>query len=118
MNPATDILRENGIKLPSTALGKYSTTCPKCSHTRTKKKAKCLGVLIDERGTCWKCNHCGWSGPEKGSGKSNGQGGEFVATYDYRDADGVLRFQKVRNPPGAKTRFFMRRPDGQGGWIN
>jgi hypothetical protein len=68
----------------------------------------------------WGCNHCGWTGPEKGAGKSNGNGwgGGFAATYDYHDAAGVLRFQKVRNPPGSEPPFFMRRPDGNGGWIN
>jgi hypothetical protein len=64
---------------------------------------------------CWGCNHCAWTGPEKGSG--NGHGASFTATYDYRDADGRLVFQKVRNPPGREPRFWCRRPDGNG-WIN
>jgi hypothetical protein len=78
-----------------------------------------LGVTIDGDTVHWGCNHCGWTGPEKGTGKSNGNGwgGGFTAIYDYC-ADGVLRFQKVRNPPGSGPRFFMRRPDGNGGWIN
>lgn len=36
------------------------------------------------------------------------------AAYDYRDADGTLRFQVCRMEP--KT-FRQRRPDGNGGWI-
>ena len=41
----------------------------------------------------------------------------FVASYDYRDADGTLLFQKVRfaEPDGKKT-FRQRKPDGKGGW--
>ncbi|MFN8678792.1 MAG: DUF3987 domain-containing protein [Thermomicrobiales bacterium] len=39
----------------------------------------------------------------------------IVATYDYVDAQGVLRYQAVRREPKG---FFQRRPDGQGGWIN
>jgi putative DNA primase/helicase len=38
----------------------------------------------------------------------------IVATYDYRDTDGTLRFQVCRMDP--KT-FRQRRPDGNGGWI-
>lgn len=39
---------------------------------------------------------------------------QIVATYDYRDADGVLLFQVVRKQPKA---FTQRRPSGAGGWI-
>ncbi len=38
-----------------------------------------------------------------------------VATYDYRDANGKLLFQVCRT---ADKRFFQRRPDGKGCWIN
>src|SRR5262249_7712146 len=67
----------------------------------------------------WGCSHCGWTGPEKGAASGNGQLRREAATYhDYTDADGTLLFQKVRNPPGSKMRFYCRRPDGNGGWIN
>lgn len=48
---------------------------------------------------------------------STGQGGSkrrIVATYDYRDAAGHLRFQTVRFVP---KDFCQRHPDGNGGWI-
>jgi putative DNA primase/helicase len=114
-----ELLNQAGISLPSYATGNHTSICPNCSPNRKPhhQKLKCLGVKIDDQGATWRCNHCGWSGPQKGTGKSNGQGGEFAAIYDYRDAEGVLRFQKVRNLPGSKTRFFMRRPDGPGKWI-
>jgi hypothetical protein len=116
-----ELLAANRIELSSTQPGRYHATCPECSAKRTKpnQRKKVLGVTIDGNGAHWGCNHCGWTGPQKGSsGKGNGHGGEFATTYDYRGTDGVVRFQKVRNPPGSKTRFFMRRPDGKGGWIN
>jgi putative DNA primase/helicase len=37
-----------------------------------------------------------------------------VATYDYIDAEGTLRFQAIRYDP---KDFRQRRPDGRGGWI-
>lgn len=40
---------------------------------------------------------------------------KLVATYDYRDASGVLLFQAIRYTPKG---FSQRRPDGEGGWIN
>jgi hypothetical protein len=82
------------------------------------RSERVLGVTIEGNSARWGCNHCDWKGPEKGNYKANGHASEFSTTYDYRDADGVLRFQKMRNPPGSKTRFFMRRPDSKGGWIN
>jgi hypothetical protein len=118
-----ELLAANGIHLESYAPGRRYTVCPQCSQLRTgaaHQRAKVLGVTINGEGTHWGCNHCNWTGPEKGIGKSNGHGHDhgFAATYDYRDADGVLRFQKVRCLPGSKTRFFMRRPNGHNGWIN
>jgi hypothetical protein len=41
--------------------------------------------------------------------------GEVIATYDYKDASGKLLFQVCRT---ADKRFFQRRPDGKGGWVN
>jgi len=45
--------------------------------------------------------------------------GQIVATYDYVDADGILRFQVCRIEPGDNGRakdFRQRQPDGRGGW--
>jgi hypothetical protein len=47
--------------------------------------------------------------------KSNGTLRDtIVATYDYRDSDGLLQYQVVRFKP---KKFRQRRPDGNGGWI-
>ena len=112
-----ELLAKHKITLDNDAPGQHSAICPRCSHERKKKNVKCLGVLIDADGksACWNCGHCGWKGPEKGSG---GTRRESDITYDYTDTDGALLFQKVRNPPGSTARFYCRRPDGNGRWIN
>lgn len=120
MSSAQLLLNQAGIHLRSYAPGNYASTCPNCSAKRKAQhqKLQCLGIKIDEKGATWHCNHCDWSGPERGSGcPGNGQD-KFEAIYDYHDRDGALRFQKIRNPMGSKKRFWMRRPNGPGAWIN
>ena len=51
---------DNGIEIPHNATGQVQTTCPKCSHERRKKNAKCLSLNV-EKGV-WHCHHCDWSG--------------------------------------------------------
>ena len=53
-----------GIDLKTSRVsGEVVTICPQCSHTRKKKKDKCLSVNLDKK--VWHCNHCGWSGALK-----------------------------------------------------
>lgn len=53
-------LADVGIELPQGRAGEIDTTCPRCSPSRKKSRAKCLSVnTID--GT-WYCHHCGFSG--------------------------------------------------------
>jgi len=53
-----------GIEIPSDgASGEVYTTCPKCSHERKKKNAKCLSANLDSG--LWVCHHCAWSGSLK-----------------------------------------------------
>lgn len=49
-----------GIDVGNKISGQLYTTCPKCSHDRKKKSAKCLGVNLDKG--IWHCVHCNWSG--------------------------------------------------------
>jgi twinkle protein len=50
-----------GIQIPEGANGpEVFLACPKCSHTRTKSRVKCLSVNI-EKGV-WCCHHCGFAG--------------------------------------------------------
>src|SRR5262249_28804134 len=116
MNTA-ELLAKSGMKLPSTAPGRYYTTCPKSSRERGKahQENKVLGVSIESDDSVhWGCNHCGWSGPEKGTG-GNGQWRPLTC-YVYRDASGAPHFRKVRNLPGREPRFWLEQPDGNGGW--
>jgi hypothetical protein len=80
--------------------------------------AKVLGITVDDIGVKWGCNHCGLTGG--GYFKSNsGRDDGFPGLYDYHHpTNGKLLFQKVRNHPGREPRFWLRRPDGNGGWIN
>ncbi|MPZ39843.1 MAG: AAA family ATPase [Rhizobiales bacterium] len=111
-----EVLRANKIVLPSTAPGRYYTTCPQCSQTRKKAKAPCLGVTVDEAGAHWGCSHCNWTG----GGKSNGaasrepRGDKYIAIYDYTDEGGATLFQVCRT---ADKQFPQRKPDGKGGWT-
>jgi putative DNA primase/helicase len=114
-----ELLNTNGITLQSYAPGRYYTTCPQCSQNRTKtghKNFKCLGVTITDDGrVMWGCNHCQWSGPEKGTGER--RSAEDLISYIYRGRDGVVSFRKVRNRPGKQPRFWLERSDGKGGWV-
>ena len=120
MKTADEILHEHGIAPPPPGKQRYYTTCPQCSANRSPahQKAACLGVTVKGDGVTWGCNHCLWTGGGYYNGKINGPGGEPARTYDYLDEQGDLLFQKVRNPPGNAQRFWQRRPDGKGGWIN
>ncbi len=46
-------------------------TCPQCSHTRKKPKARCLSVNTVEG--VWCCHHCDWRGTLKGGEESRSQ---------------------------------------------
>jgi hypothetical protein len=43
--------------------------------------------------------------------------GPIIATYDYLDEAGDLKFQVVKYDSKPKKTFSQRRPDGSGGWI-
>jgi hypothetical protein len=112
------LLTKNSIRLESYAPGRHYTTCPKCSHTRSgpHQKIKVLGITIGDDGSvCWGCNHCAWTGPEKGSGERRER--RELISHIYRDKDGVVRFRKVRNLPGRDPKCWFERPGGRGGWI-
>ena len=72
----------------------------------------------------WKCRVCIGGGGYVNLARALGiefQSGRWEAqetVYDYRGADGVLRFQVVRRdfPDGSKT-FPQRRPTGRGEWA-
>jgi twinkle protein len=49
-----------GIEGADRRTGEFSTVCPECSESRSKKNIKCLSVNGDKG--VWHCQHCGWSG--------------------------------------------------------
>jgi hypothetical protein len=116
MSPA-DLLRQNGINLPSYAPGQYDTTCPRCSHDRRKSKLECLSVLIDGDGACWNCHHCGWCGPQKDDGARGNGADRELPFHIYRDKDGVIQFRKVRNVPGREPKCWFQHQDDAGHWL-
>ncbi len=110
---AAELLSKHGINITLGAPGEYRAICTQCSPKRKKKTEKDLSVgLKEDGGVTWFCHHCGWRGPEKGPGAKK----EIIPTHIYRDAAGVIRFGKVRNPPGAKDKYWLCHPTGSGGW--
>ena len=108
MMTVEELLNAHGIKLESTVPGQHYTTCPQCSAKRSTahQKTKCLGVKIDGKGVCWRCNHCGWTGPDKGIGKGRGGDGKWktLAEFIYRDKDDkpFLKVKKCLDADGAR----------------
>jgi hypothetical protein len=111
-----ELLSTHGIELPNCGPGRYYTTCPQCSRGRSKehRNNKVLGVTIEaDSSVRWGCNHCNWTGPQKGNG-----GNQVERTnYIYRDLKGVPIFRKVRNTPGRKPPYYIQKPDGNGNWL-
>jgi hypothetical protein len=106
MKSAAELLRQHGITVTLEGPGEYPTTCPRCSPQRQKKDKKDLSVALKEDGgVAWYCHHCQWSGPPKGSGAKSDK--KIVPTHIYRDREGIIRFGKVRNPPGAKLKCWF-----------
>jgi hypothetical protein len=101
-------LRDAGIVQASYKPGKYDVVCPQCSGWRKKghQQQKKLNVKIDDKGVCWNCNHCGWSGPERGKGKN------WRAAHDYHDADGRYLYTKVRYPSDHDPKCRLGRRGG------
>jgi hypothetical protein len=108
-----ELLRANGIALVSYASGRHYATCPQCSSARKHghQKLKCLGVTIDGDRVHWGCNHCNWTGPQRGVGN---RGGDAPAWDRYHLYGATLR--KVKNPPGRRQRFFWQHLNGKGEW--
>lgn len=56
-----------GLDVNTNAGEEQYISCPKCSHTRKKKKVKCLSVNVIKE--CWFCHHCSWTGSLKKGGR-------------------------------------------------
>src|SRR6185369_13332247 len=59
MSELTEKLHHLGIRLKNYGVGEHTTTCPKCSHLRRKKRVPCLSVKIEPNLILYFCHHCG-----------------------------------------------------------
>lgn len=50
------------IIVPPNARGNVKTTCPQCSHTRSRAHIRERCLSVDVENGIWKCHHCEWSG--------------------------------------------------------
>lgn len=64
-----DKLRELGIDVKGRNSGEVRTTCPWCSHTRSKSNDPCLAVNMDD--LTYFCHHCNISGCAANDKKPN-----------------------------------------------
>lgn len=63
MSEMVQDLIAQGIRLNNHNIGSHKTVCPRCSHTRKKKKDPCLWVNVTEHNKAmWKCHNCLWTG--------------------------------------------------------
>lgn len=74
------------------------TTCPQCSHTRKKAKARCLSVNTVE--SIWCCHHCDWRGTLKGGEESRSQPPRRIVRP---------RFEKPSTVPSDLRHWFAAR---------
>ena len=63
------------------------TTCPQCSHTRKKSKARCLSVNTVEG--VWCCHHCDWRGSLKAGEESKSRPPKRIAKPHFEKPSGV-----------------------------
>ncbi len=74
------------------------TTCPQCSHTRRKSKARCLSVNTLEG--VWLCHHCDWRGSLKAGEESKSRPPRRVVKPN---------FEKATSVPALLREWFERR---------
>ena len=81
--------------------------------SRRTEPRSCLSVNIE-----WRPRHVALQPlrMERSTERQRRQRSDDLTTYIYRDAEGVVRFRKVRNLPGREPRFWLEQPDGTGGW--
>jgi hypothetical protein len=105
-----ELLNSAGIQLADYSSGRHGTTCPHCSHLRklNHQKLRCLWITINGERAYWGCNHCGWTGPERGARDPCNSAAPDLLSYGYGDG-----LRKVRNTGGG---FFWQHRNGKGGW--
>jgi hypothetical protein len=126
VHPIVDFVRDRGHTLHQSGENFVTNGCPGAEHRDRHRP-----VTIYPATQSWTCHDCkiggsiiDWVVHERGcdaaeairilGGGRNGAVRKIVATYDYRDATGILLFQTVRYCP---KDFRQRRPNGNGDWI-
>lgn len=120
MLPAREILSQNGINLRQYSTGEHTCVCPRCSSHRNKKRLECLDVAITKDGRAyWKCHHCNWTGPDKGSLDDSPlrQGTDRLTYHVYRDLTANEVRRKVRNVKGREPKCWWERREESGEWV-
>jgi hypothetical protein len=97
MKSAEQILHEHRIALRFCVDNKYATTCPRCSHQRKKKSARCLSVRIDREGVRFKCHH------------SVGREGSFMSSALSQRAIGACEAGKISDETAARLAILAGR---------
>ena len=116
------ILRPNSVILGSYALGRHYTTCPRCWRPLNAREPQGEMPRCHHRrrrqGPSW-LQQLQLDRPREGEPAGNGNGGEGtpLVAYVYGDPAGAPLFRKVRNAPGREPRFWLQKPDGNGGWV-
>jgi hypothetical protein len=118
---ADELLREYGIHLEDTSIGRHYTTCSRCSANRktANRRLKCLGVTIEADKVYGGCNNCGWTFPEKkANGHDHSAGSNVLRRHTYY-RDGAPAKAKVKKQDGKWYSLFYvdgnwqpRKPDG------
>lgn len=75
-----------------------TATCPQCSPTRRKSKARCLSVNTVEG--VWLCHHCGWAGTLKGGEESKSRPPKRIVKPHFEKPSAV--------PPAVRDWFAER----------
>ena len=97
---AVAYLQHIGVAPPPAGVSEYSTTCPMCSHKRSKSDAACLSVKLEQGKALYNCFHCGWKGGVGGNGGGVQWGG----------VEAALAVNAALSTAGPPKREFMPPP--------
>ena len=86
------------IDLGSRSGVEVQTTCPQCSHTRKKAKARCLSVNTVDG--VWVCHHCDWRGTLKTGEESKSRPPKRIIKPHFEKPSAV--------PPAVRNWFTQR----------
>ena len=111
-----ELLQKHGIKLGEHPAGPPLHDVPAMLGEAQKahQAEKCLGVTIEAGGGVrWGCNHCNWTGPEKGSGERR----RTLTSLHLSRRRRRVAFPQGAQPAGPRAALLARTAaNGRGGW--